>query len=57
MVRPPPPHSAAAHAAIAAELVRLCLGGKPERPELQAPVLDDRTQTRRTRRTTRRRNR
>lgn len=41
-----PPHSIRAHIAIAAELVRLTLGGKPEREELLAPVLDDRTQHR-----------
>lgn len=40
----PAMHGVRAHAAIAAELVRLCLCGRPERPELLAPVLDDRTQ-------------
>lgn len=34
------PHSDAAHHAIAAELVRLTLGGRPERPELVAPPVD-----------------
>lgn len=29
------PHGDAAHRAISAELVRLTLGGKPDRPELQ----------------------
>lgn len=44
-MRPAPPHSIAAHAAIAVELVRLTLGQPgPARPELAAPVIDDRTQ-------------
>ena len=43
-MRPAPPHSVRAHLAITTELVRLCLGGKPERPELTQHVRDDRTQ-------------
>ena len=40
-----PPHSVRAHVAIAVELVRVTLGLRgPARPELLAPVLDDRTQ-------------
>lgn len=51
------PHSRAAHVAITGELVRLTVGGRgPQRPELLAPVLDDRTQHAR-RRPTRRRTR
>lgn len=46
-MRPQPPHSIRAHIAIAAELVRLCLGGKPDRPELANPIWDDRSQHRR----------
>lgn len=38
--RPRPVLSDAAHAAIALELVRLCLGGRPARPELVAPLVD-----------------
>lgn len=37
-------------AAITAELVRLCLGGKPDRPELYCPLVDPKPTRRRTRR-------
>lgn len=51
MTRPAPPHSVRAHLAITRELIRLTLGGKPARPELEQPVRDDRTQhARKTRR-------
>jgi hypothetical protein len=48
-MRPAPPHSVRAHVAIARELVRLSLGGRPERPELANPIRDDRTQIKRDR--------
>lgn len=38
--RPHPPHSDRGHIVITDELVRLCLGGRPERPELEAPLVD-----------------
>lgn len=40
-MRPRPPHSDAAHAAIAAELVRLTLPHRgAERPELVSPIAE-----------------
>lgn len=57
-MKPTAPHSRAAHAAITAELVRVTLGSRgPARPELLAPVLDDRTQHARRRRPSTRRKR
>lgn len=34
-MKPAPPHTDAGHDAITAELVRVTLGGKPDRPELE----------------------
>lgn len=47
MTHPTPPHSVRAHLAISLELTRLILGGRgPRRPELENPLLDDRTRHR-----------
>lgn len=55
MTRPVPHHGIAACAAITAELVRLTLGlPGPDRPELEKPVWDDRTQHAKVRRPRRR---
>lgn len=55
-MRPRPPHSIRAHIAITHELIRLTLGQPgPNRPELEQPVLDDRTQHPRHHRPTNRR--
>lgn len=55
MSRPRPPMSDAHHAAITAELRRLTLGGRPDRPELLAPLVEPLPTRRRTTRRNRRR--